>query len=1095
MNSDYNRYETPHEPPPYRAPRGGGGIFLGFFLGLGVVCFGAVCVVAGIYVMKYASRLDALESAALAIRNDDAPERRDHFASYAPRREPAPRPETSAASTTSNNAQPQIYFMMGGQGNYGGMPSMPAFYNPQMPQMPPFMQPDMATELNQFIMSKYQNEFAEYIRQRTMQAPAVTTNAQQTWLMQGPGFAPVAMKRDYISTAVAVPPKMTHELKRRFSRDAVVEDWLKEETAAPAVAAGDSDSPNPDVDLQLDDVLRSLAETTFADQQFDRTARVYAELASRSVNLSVVELMRWAKAAELSGDPDSALRILDLVLKIDAGNVEAVREAANVAVASKKFSQAAEYYSRLMQVEPAQREWRMMRAKTLTWSGRGREAVELMRQLHIEEPSDWELNLMLADLLLSLHEYEEALPLLDALIAHSPDDDSLLDRKMNSLMALQRFTEAAEITTILLDRHPGDADLLLKQAVNLVAAGEYSASIAPFEQYLTAKPEDLDVRQQYAEALMASQNFSAAARQYRIIIGREDFEDEGSEYQKKLANALLAARDFSGAAVEYGQLAALYPEDSEINFGLATSLRMSGQIREALMVAQNYLSFDPFDARMLTLAGEMAIEVKDIKRATDWFRTSLKLNPDDYKTRMALANALMWNQDYEQSESEFRRVLLYAPDDEEARRGLARALFFLREYGESFKVFRELAWEDASGVIATELKFREAVANGQEVEAAKHLQVLQELEPQDITWKSDRYQGLLRQRRFPEARAQARVVLEQDPSHQPTIKGMLNMRDYLVDSPVTLRLGLLRKSSKRSENSSQDRQAKLTYTYLGLHAERSFSDFWRLYADADREKWNMREAGVSDLNSYRFKLGGIFMGHPNLRFQGDLGYRWYVGSDQGIRGTHAPVDDQWLYNLRAEMVEIGGRPLNLGIFSGRREHYDNYRNAYDDLYAYDFGVDAHYRWRKWNFNAELVSSVLTDSNTRLYFHGDAKYRLYESECMLITVGGNVEYENWVDYSPTYYSPGDVYKYGVDIDGRYYFCRNPEVWGATSSYIDFGLSIYRDRFSSTGQKFYLGINHDYSQRLTAFARLDFNRESYYNEVKLLAGLTYKFGGCE
>lgn len=394
-----------------------------------------------------------------------------------------------------------------------------------------------------------------------------------------------------------------------------------------------------------------------------------------------------------------------------------------------------------------------------------------------------------------------------------------------------------------------------------------------------------------------------------------------------------------------------------------------------------------------------------------------------------------------------------------------------------------------------ELKFRTAVANDQEVEAARQLRVLQELEPHEISWKSDRYQGLLRQKRFPEARAQARVVLEQDPSHQPTIKGMTNVRRYLEETPVTLRMGTLRKFSKHTEDSAYDRRAKLTYTYLGLHAERSFSEFWRLYSDVDREKWAMREPGIDDVNSYRLKLGGIFMGHPNLRFQGDLGYRWFTGSDKNVLGRREGVDDQWLYNLRAEMIELGGEALNVGIFSGRREHYDNYQNVYDDLYAYDFGVDVHYRWRKWNFNAELVSSILTDTNSRFYFHGDAKYRLIESPCLLLTVGGNIEYESWNRTADTYYSPKDMYKFGVDIDGRYFFCRDPEVWGGTQSYIDFGLSIYRDRFDSNGQKFYLGVSHDYGRRLSAFARLDFTRESYYNEVKLLAGLTYKFGGCE
>lgn len=425
----------------------------------------------------------------------------------------------------------------------------------------------------------------------------------------------------------------------------------------------------------MDELLRVLAETTFADNQYERTARVYAELASRSVDLSVVELLRWAKAAELSGDPDSALRILDLLLKIDMDNLDALREAADVSVAAKKFSNAAEYYARLMQAQPNEREWRMLRAKTLTWSGRGREAVDLMRRLHVEDPADWELNLMLADLLLSLHEYEESLPLLDALIAHSPDDDALLNRKMNAQMALNDFAEAAEITAVLLERHPDDADLLLKLAVNRVAGAEYAASVKPFEKYLALKPEDVEVRKQYAEALMAAQRFLHGAEQYRLILDSKDFEDTGDEYRKKLANALIAGKDYAGAAAEYATLTANYPADAEISFGLVSSLRMSGQVREALSVAKIYLDNDPFDTRLLVAAAEMALELEDVRRAIGWFRTALKLCPDDYKSRLALANALLWIEDYEQAESEFCRVLQFAPEHETARRGMAGPCF------------------------------------------------------------------------------------------------------------------------------------------------------------------------------------------------------------------------------------------------------------------------------------------------------------------------------------------------------------------------------------------------------------------------------------
>ncbi len=1149
-----------------------GSAVLGFLLGVGVIVVGAVCLYIGMNFTNLASRLGFIEKnrsqpvgdlmsmappnpapasaiIAAAAAKPDAPARDE------PRRN-----EFTANPTTTNNSNPQIYFMMGGQ---GGMPyaNTPAFYTqptapalpylpalpqavapmlPAMPaaapgavQLPPFMMPNAQMELNNFIMAKYQQEFTEYMRQKTLQAPAFSPaqlpGGGQVWYgvldpNQARADVPAAFKHGFIDTDIPVPEKMTVDLKRRFSRNQKIENWLREEKVAamaaaeevrkdapptpganpganplrPGVSPGASPAGEPssgETDPNIDSVLRQLAETTFGDKQYERTARVYAELASRGVNLSVTELLRWAKASELAGDPDSAIRILDLILKIDPNNILVLKEAAQLQVSNDKFSAAAEYYGRLMKLQPDVRDWRMWRAKTLTWSDRGREAIDIMRVLHREDPSDMELNIMLADLLLSLHEFAEAVPLLDLLINHDPKDDTLRVRKMNALMALKRFREAAAVAGDLLTRYPEDTELILKQAVSYVAAGDFRDAVVPFQKYLALKPDDLEVRKQFAEDLMAAQMFPAAADQYQKILVAEP---DNNEVRKKLANAYMAYESYAEAAVVYEELVMLFPNDAELNLGLIVSLRLSHQNQEAFDAAKAYMQVDGYDPRVLKQAAGLAMELGDTKHGQEWYRRAIRLDSSDFESRIALGKSLIGDMKYEEAENEFRRALAFADENEEARRGLARALFYQRKYKEAFPIYQKLAWEYPDSPYRLEMEYREAVASGKEIEAAAVLAQLQEVEPEDMSWKSDRFQGLLRQHRFPEARAQAKINVQQDPMHRATRAGYNNMNFYLSTWPITMHWGYLRKTSVEGADMNiedQDRKAKLSYSYFGFHGEKSLGDFWRAYADLDRESWGMREEGVDDPASYRFRLGGVFEGNPFITFKGDLGFRWFTGSEKQVLDERRTLDNQWLYNVSAEMKEIAGSNLSLLLFSDRREHYDNYRNVYDNLYAYDFGLIPHYRYRKWDFHGELVTSVLTDANTRLYGHLDAKYRLYETPCMLITIGGNIEYETWNYQKPTYYSPKDMYKYGVDFDGRYYYCRDPEVWNSCEGYVDFGLSIYRDRYGSTGQKFYAGIKHDYTRRLSAFARVDLTRETYYSEIKLLAGLTYAFGGCK
>ena len=207
------------------------------------------------------------------------------------------------------------------------------------------------------------------------------------------------------------------------------------------------------------------------------------------------------------------------------------------------------------------------------------------------------------------------------------------------------------------------------------------------------------------------------------------------------------------------------------------------------------------------------------------------------------------------------------------------------------------------------------------------------------------------------------------------------------------------------------------------------------------------------------------------------------------------VDDEWLYNTRLELKEVGNMPLDIGIFSARREFYDNWFNVRDGLYAYDFGVDANYAYRKWDFNAVLKTAILTDGNYNLDFLLNTKYRLIETPIFELGLGPNVGYLDYKYEKPTYWSPQDFQRLGFSVVGRNYICRDPEVWNSPLTYIDYGYMISVDSNSGLSHKFYLGFNRDFSSRLSLFARADFIKENYYTEFKLFGGLEYKFGGCE
>ncbi len=1036
----------------------------------GVVVFGAACIAAGVYAVGYLNRLDSLEKS-LAARND--------YAQPAPSA-PADRQQAaSAQSMTSNTSQPQIYFMVGGQGGgYGPSPyqAASAGYYPSAPAH------QALTEADRYLLQQYGSDYAEYMRQR--QKPL----AGPIHSYPGARNDLLAMAGTRFSDGIVVPVNLTLDLRKRFTRNELVEQWFKDEAKQNFGQGKDGDRLPGTPEPSMDDILKSLADTNFADKNYERAARIYAELASRQVHMTKAELQQWAKASELSGDIESALKIMNLVYQHYPEDNQVLKEMASLLVGNQRFAEAADIYGKLMELEPGEREWRVMRGKTLTWSGRGKEAVPLLQALHKETPNDWDLSVMLAELLLSEHMYEEALPLLDTMIAARPDDDKLKNNKIDALEALQRFGPAADMIEDLLTRSPDDEKLLLKLAKDRVAAGQYLKAVPSFEKYLAANPEDYDIRLELAEALMAGQSFAAAATQFGLV---SDARPEDLVVKAKYANALMAAQDFDRASYVYSYLVEDKPGDRELAMGYVVSLRMSKNPQAAYDAALMHLSVDPNDSKMMFQAAEIAFELEGkYKESIKWFRSALRINPQNADWRIAIGNVLIWGQEYAAAEAEFRSALVHNPQSLKARRGLGRALFFQRKYDDAWKTFEDLIlYDPMNPAIVAEMNYYKAISVGMEDEAQRQLLILMDAEPEEITWKGDRVQSLLRQHRFEEAGEAAKVVYEQDPEYRTTRVGMMNMDEYLTTYPVQLRGGYLRKKSEESDNPEQDRQANLSYKWIGVHGEGSYGYNWRIGADFDREYFGMHSGQAQDVKASRLKGSVTYEGDPSLWGRAELGYRWFNNSDR------SDLKDQVLYDVRGELRELGNMALNLGVYTRRREHYDNWMNVYDNLYAYDFGVDATYRWKKWDFSGRLQGTVLTDNNSAFNAMAMARYRLIETPCTMLELGPDVEYTDWKYNRPEYFSPQDYWQMGFAIDGRSYLCRDPEVWGGPATWIDYGLMFYRDRFGSFGQKMFLGFNHDFSTKFSVFGRVDYSHESYYDELKLFGGMQYKFGGCE
>lgn len=80
----------------------------------------------------------------------------------------------------------------------------------------------------------------------------------------------------------------------------------------------------------------------------------------------------------------------------------------------------------------------------------------------------------------------------------------------------------------------------------------------------------------------------------------------------------------------------------------------------------------------------------DFEAAIDSYRKTLKKDPSDLKTRLALADALSWNKRYDEAIEEYEKVLSANPDHFEAIEKLAKVSAWKRDFKQSKRLFLQI---------------------------------------------------------------------------------------------------------------------------------------------------------------------------------------------------------------------------------------------------------------------------------------------------------------------------------------------------------------------------------------------------------------------
>jgi tetratricopeptide (TPR) repeat protein len=188
---------------------------------------------------------------------------------------------------------------------------------------------------------------------------------------------------------------------------------------------------------------------------------------------------------------------------------------------AKRYGEAAESFSRALQLEPVSLAGRVGLAHALHHLGRDDEALRQAAAAEAEHPAAAEAHLELGSLLAATNRLEEAVAHLRQAIQLAPDHPLAYQRLANYLARLQSHSGIIDTCEQGLRVNAFNEDLHYSLGRELAQTGDLSNSLAHFEFALELKPNWPEARASTAGALDALGNLPAAIAQYEQAIALE----------------------------------------------------------------------------------------------------------------------------------------------------------------------------------------------------------------------------------------------------------------------------------------------------------------------------------------------------------------------------------------------------------------------------------------------------------------------------------------------------------------------------------------------------------------------------------------------
>ncbi|MEO8430906.1 MAG: tetratricopeptide repeat protein [Acidobacteriota bacterium] len=363
---------------------------------------------------------------------------------------------------------------------------------------------------------------------------------------------------------------------------------------------------------------------------------------------------------------DEALKLLSDLAAKDPEN-PAVSERITLDLArAGRFDEAEKRARELATRRPENRDIRRLLAQVLFEKGDGAGGEKILRDLLQADPEDEATRRALANELLREHRLPEARALFEDSLKRAGADPKAADQKTWATRELayaaylqKDYPAARKALEPIVAGRPVDA-----RAVRLLLAvardsAEYPSGLAAARAAAAAEPGNPEWEAAVGEFLHRTGDRAGAVAAFDKMAG-------SPELERAMAAADAAARvkDFATAVRISREAAKRYPESSEVQFRLASSLERGGSPAEAEKIFLKMLDAKPNDAATMNYLGYMwADRGENLERARNLLEKAVAREPRNgaYRDSLGWADFRLGN--FAAAEKNLMEAQRREPDD------------------------------------------------------------------------------------------------------------------------------------------------------------------------------------------------------------------------------------------------------------------------------------------------------------------------------------------------------------------------------------------------------------------------------------------------